>query len=58
MYFHGESFESQHEIWSKQHNGKVRAFQNLCREEEVALRIPVLSTVVVVLALLTGAYHL
>ena len=36
----------------------IEAFQNLCREEEVALRIPVLSTVVVILALLTGAYHL
>jgi hypothetical protein len=34
----------------------IEAFQNLCREEEVAMRIPVLSTVVVALALLTGAY--
>src|SRR5438874_8643598 len=24
MYFHGVSFGSQHEIWSKPHNGKVR----------------------------------
>jgi hypothetical protein len=24
MHFHGVSFGSQHEIWSKQHNGKVR----------------------------------
>ena len=24
MRFHGVSFGSQHEIWSKQHNGKVR----------------------------------
>ena len=24
MHFHGISFGSQHEIWSKQHNGKVR----------------------------------
>src|SRR5215510_2180918 len=24
MQFHGVSFGSQHEIWSKQHNGKVR----------------------------------
>ena len=26
MHFHGLSFGSQHEIWSKQHNGKVRFF--------------------------------
>jgi hypothetical protein len=26
MHFHGIFLGSQHEIWSKQHNGKVRAF--------------------------------
>ena len=26
MRFHGVSFGSQHEIWSKQHNGKVRPY--------------------------------
>jgi hypothetical protein len=32
MYFHGASLGNQHEIWSKQHNGKVRLlrlFKNL-----------------------------
>ena len=27
MHFHGVSFGSQHAIWSKQHNGKVRIKQ-------------------------------
>jgi len=26
MHFHGVSLGDQHEIWSKQHNGKVRTF--------------------------------
>jgi hypothetical protein len=26
MYFHGLSLGHQHEIWSKQHNGKVSSF--------------------------------
>jgi hypothetical protein len=29
MHFHGVSFGSQHEIWSKQHNGKVRKFHSI-----------------------------
>ena len=28
MHFHEVSFGSQHEIWSKQHNGKVRSVRN------------------------------
>src|SRR4029434_2007861 len=44
MHFHGVFLGSQHEIWSKQHNGKVSTLQFWRRNKRQTLRIAAFRT--------------